>query len=217
MGEKNFKYIKQFVKDVTKQFAIGQENTQIGVIPFSHYYKVAIKLNQFTDYVTFANAVDSLDYEGAGSSLSGALKISQLELFIPENGGRKEGIKIVEGGGLQTGRKAKRGVLQALVVISDGGSSTGVDALLNSAETLKNSGKRVFVVGLGRFEHLKNIKMMASEPVKKHVFLVKEGEELSKLVYKLTQGICKDIRPVMKKFTVMENGKVITSLTYTDT
>ena len=107
-------------------------------------------------------------------------------------------------------------VLQALAVITDGGSSTGVDALLLSAEALKNSGKRVFVIGLGEFEHLKNIRMVASEPINKHVFLVKNGTELSKISHKLATAICKDVKPTSKKFTVTENGQIITSLLYNE-
>lgn len=105
-------------------------------------------------------------------------------------------------------------VLQALVVITDGGSSTGIDSLLHSAETLKDSGKRVFVVGLGKHEYAKNLKMMASEPEENHCFVVKKGEELSKLTSKLAKAICKDIKPEMKEFTVTENNKVLTSQQY---
>ncbi|KXJ07918.1 Matrilin-3 [Exaiptasia diaphana] len=215
MGEKNFNYIKKFVKNVIKFFAIGEENTQIGVIPFSHYFKVEIKLNQYSDYGELSKAIDNLAFEGSGSTLAGALKIAQLELFVPENGGRKEAMTVFnQPEGVTVQESEKEAVFQAVVVISDGGSSTGVDALLYSAENLKRSGKRVFVVGLGKHEHMKNIKMMASDPEKTHIFLVENGKQLNSLTKKLADAICKDIKPVMQKFTVSENSKVITSLLY---
>ena len=88
MGETNFNYIKKFVQDVVKRFAVSPEETRVGVIPFSHYYKVAIKFDQFSDLGELSKAIDNLPYEGAASSLSSALKITQLELFNPENGAR---------------------------------------------------------------------------------------------------------------------------------
>jgi len=69
-------------------------------------------------------------------------------------------------------------------------------------------------VGLGKYEHIKNIKMMASEPEKNHIFLVDSGKDLRKVVSKLTKAICEDIKPSMKEFTVSENGKVLTSQLY---
>jgi hypothetical protein len=70
------------------------------------------------------------------------------------------------------------------------------------------------VVGLGKYEYIKNLKMMASEPEKNHCFVVKKGEELSKITKKLTKAICKDIKPVMKEFSVTENKQVLTSQQY---
>ena len=100
------------------------------------------------------------------------------------------------------------------MVVTDGGSSTGIDSLLDSAEILKDSGKRVFVVGLGQHENIKNLKMMSSEPQENHCFLVERGEDLYKVIGKLTKAICKDIKPEMKEFTVTENNRVLTSQQY---
>lgn len=88
MGETNFNYIKKFVQDVIKKFAVSSEGTRVGVVPFSHYYKVAIKFDQFSDLSELSKAIDNLPYEGAGTSLSSALKVTQMELFNPENGAR---------------------------------------------------------------------------------------------------------------------------------
>lgn len=55
---------------------------------------------------------------------------------------------------------------------------------------------------------------MASEPEENHCFMVKKGEELSKLAAKLTKAICKDLKPEMKEFSVTENNQVLTSQQY---
>ena len=82
-------------------------------------------------------------------------------------------------------------VKMAAVVVTDGSSGGGVDAVKDKTDILKHHGTEIFVVALGNEIKPKEIRAMASKPERGHVFLLKKGTDVDKLVSGLAREICK--------------------------
>ncbi|EDO48100.1 predicted protein [Nematostella vectensis] len=201
MGDENFGYIKQFIKKVSHEFLLSKDSVQVGVVPFSHHYALEFGLTNYTNHKALDAAIDKIQFEGSFSMLSGALKVVQQKLFMPQ---------LVE-----VKSKAKKDKpLQAVVIVGDGGNLSGSDALYESSLALKDTGKRLFVVGLGRLEYEASMRMLASEPPKTHFFNAGTGKNLKNFVKRLANSICKDICPERRRFSVTEGKDVIAAFDY---
>ena len=80
---------------------------------------------------------------------------------------------------------------QILVVLTDGASTGGEKTLRVPLENLKQSYVNIFAIGIGRNINKRELEMMATAPVKEHVFYVANMQELQTLLTNIGESACK--------------------------
>ena len=79
---------KEFVKSLAESFGIGLSTTRAGIITFSYYAELSVKLSQYDSVDEFKGAVDGLPMMGSTTRIDKALKLAQTSLFTTANGAR---------------------------------------------------------------------------------------------------------------------------------
>ncbi|XP_065653360.1 collagen alpha-6(VI) chain-like isoform X2 [Hydra vulgaris] len=100
---------KNFLKTLAAMFGISPNGSRVGVITFSFYAQLSIKLNSFSDLSSFNAAVDSIPLMGLTTRIDRALRLAQNQMFTLENGGRI-------------------GVTKLIILLTDGSQTSGGDA-----------------------------------------------------------------------------------------
>jgi len=76
-------------------------------------------------------------------------------------------------------------------VLTDGASTGGEKSLRVPLENLKQSDVNIFAIGIGRNINKRELEMMATAPVKEHVFYVATMQELQTLLTNIGESACK--------------------------
>ena len=80
--------------------------------------------------------------------------------------------------------------LQILVVLTDGASTGGEKSLRVPLKNLEQSYVNIFAIGIGRNINKRELEMMATPPVKEHVFYVATMKELQTLLTSIGESAC---------------------------
>ena len=92
----NFIKQKEFVKNIIKQFPVGIDQTQAGIIKYGDKAETGINFFEFFTKVDLFNAIDSLEHSKDSSSrLDLALKMARDELFDASRGARGDEVNKV--------------------------------------------------------------------------------------------------------------------------
>ena len=123
---------KKFLKEVVAYFGLSKEGSHASVITFSHSPKHSIKLNDYFDLKLFNGAVDAIPLMGYTTRIDRALRLTQLDMFTEENGGK-------------TGRH------KILILLTDGTQTkdAGAEHPGDVAGELRNAGINILSVGIG--------------------------------------------------------------------
>ena len=91
-GSVRFDYLdeKDFLKSLAGAFGISDEGSRLGVITFSYYSELSIKMSDHNDISSFNKAVDAIPLMGSTTRIDRALRLTQKEMFAPANGGRED-------------------------------------------------------------------------------------------------------------------------------
>ena len=123
---------KQFLKAIAAQFGVNQNNSRIGVISFSYFAELSIKLDEHDNQHTFNKAVDDIPNMGSTTRIDRALRLAQKELFDERNGARFQVNKI-------------------LILLTDGSQTQDTDSEdpATIAKEIRDSGIQMLTVGIG--------------------------------------------------------------------
>ena len=123
---------KEFLKAIAAQFGVNQNTSRIGVISFSYFTELSIKLNEHDNLHTFNKAVDDIPYMGSTTRIDKALRLTQSELFDEKNGARFQVNKI-------------------LILLTDGSQTQESDAEdpVMIAQQIRDSSIQMLTVGIG--------------------------------------------------------------------
>ena len=92
----NFFKQKEFVKNIIKQFPVGPDQTQVGIIKYGEKADTGINFYDFFTEPDLFNAIDSLDHsKDSASRLDLALKMARDELFTASRGARGDEVNKV--------------------------------------------------------------------------------------------------------------------------
>ena len=96
VNDDNFIKQKEFVKNIIKQFPVGIDQTQAGIIKYGDNAETGINFFEFFTKVDLFNAIDSLEHSKDSSSrLDLALKMARDELFDASRGARGDEVNKV--------------------------------------------------------------------------------------------------------------------------
>lgn len=167
VGYINFNQQKSVVKDLIRQFSIGQDSTQIGVVTFASSVAIDIHLNDHTDIFSLLHAVDAIVYSGGGTNTHHALSTVIDQSLTITNGDRTTAANIV-------------------IVITDGRSALQFNTL-QEAERLK-SVATVMAVGIGSNVNQAELTGIASSDM--YLFHVDNYNRLSAVLTNISTAAC---------------------------
>ena len=122
---------KEFLKFFAASFGISSKGTRAGVVTFSYFGELSIKLSDHSDISSFNLAVDNIKLMGSTARIDKALCLAQRKLFSLANGGRP-------------------GVPKLLILLTY--SSPVQNARVGEiADELRADGINILVVGIGRY------------------------------------------------------------------
>ena len=122
---------KEFLKFFAASFGISSKGTRAGVVTFSYFGELSIKLSDHSDISSFNLAVDNIKLMGSTARIDKALCLAQRKLFSLANGGRL-------------------GVPKLLILLTY--SSPVQNARVGEiADELRADGINILVVGIGRY------------------------------------------------------------------
>ncbi|CAH3168650.1 unnamed protein product [Porites evermanni] len=172
ISDDDFRREKNFVAELAKGFSnFGPNGVQMGVVSYSTYANVDIKLKAYSNKADFMKAVDRIKHRGGWTYTDRALTLAKTELFQPSNGARK-------------------GVTKILLVVTDGASNGGIKSLRSPVEELRSSKVNIFSVGVGQSLNRNELEFMASDPKASHLFFVRNMAELPNLLNTLAESSC---------------------------
>ncbi|XP_066485256.1 collagen alpha-4(VI) chain-like [Tiliqua scincoides] len=164
--EENFLAMKTFMKEIVDSFVIAQDKVQIGVAQYSEDPQKEFYLNEFFTDDAIKGKIDSIVQLRASTFTGKGLRFVK-RFFEASNGSRKN-----------------KGVLQFLIVITDGQSDDAVD---EAAISLRNDGIQVFVIGIGILNSFELVRISGSA---QRVYTVENFEGLKTIEKKFVTDIC---------------------------
>ena len=154
IGLQNWIVEKTFTKKLARVINISPAGGRAGVVIFSQYAYLRIKLNQYTTYNGFAGGVDRLSKKGAGTSIGKGLKLALEQLFTLRNGMRSDAEKQV-------------------VLITDGQDKNS--AYHQIARRYRARNIKIIIIGVGSVNKWNLRKLVASD---KDLYIAKNFDEL---------------------------------------
>ncbi|XP_073677634.1 collagen alpha-1(XII) chain-like [Garra rufa] len=166
----NFKTVRSFLGMFVKAFAVGSEQTRIGLVLYSKDSWIEWHLNTHRTKEAVISAVKHLPYKG-GITLTGRGLTHILEnSFKAQSGSRPDVPKIV-------------------ILITDGKSQ---DDVLAPAQRLRDAGIELFAIGVKNADK-KQLKAIASPPKKTHVYNAPDFSLMLDIMEGLTRSVCERI------------------------
>lgn len=174
--ESDFRVGLDFVVNVCQYFDIGYpEGTRIALIRFSSFPKIIFHFNTYINKNDVLNAIRATTYQTGGTRTDLALLKAHKQIFgNPANGVRPKEL----------------GVPRVLVLLTDGRSTSGMDAIVNSSTLLRQDGVNIFVIGIGKNVNKEELNIIASDPDADHVVYSNTFAEINNMVEKMREYSC---------------------------
>ena len=130
---KNYAKKKDFLKAVATKIGVSSTGPRLGVVTFSYFSELSIKLSDHSNISSFKNAVDNILLMGSKTRIGQALRLAQEELFSFSNGGRA-------------------GIPKLLILLTDGRQKqdAGASQRGDIADELRADGINILAVGIGQ-------------------------------------------------------------------
>lgn len=169
IGPLNYEKMKDFLKGVVSHFDIGEDRVRVGLITYNHGAVTEFKLNEFYSTAEVLNAFATIQDTGTGTTTHAALNRARMELFTPEQGDRP-------------------GVPNLALLLTDG-KSTNPEKTAIQQQLLKDTGARIFVVGIGDIDP-EELLLIASEPDDKYYAYVDTFDKLAVILDHFAETAC---------------------------
>ncbi|CAG5865883.1 unnamed protein product, partial [Menidia menidia] len=172
MGEKNFEHIRQFLYSLIKSLhKFGEERFKFALIQYNSRPETEFHLNSYSSLEALAH-VKAMSYRGGGTRTGLGLEYLLSTHMTKASGSR-----------------AADGVVQVVVVVTDGQSQ---DDVAEPAMVLKMAGVVIFTVGIQDAVD-SELREMASQPQDNHIFNVDSALKLQDIVPNLVISLCSTI------------------------
>eukprot|EP00105_Crassostrea_gigas_P044752 XP_019928900.1 PREDICTED: uncharacterized protein LOC105343303 [Crassostrea gigas] len=166
-GSTNFQTQKDFVSKFVNFLNIGPNDVQVTVGSFSTAAYSFFNLNTYHNKANLLHAISQIPYRPGGTNTFYALDMAEHYSFTPRHGDRSNAPNIV-------------------YVMTDGQSSSH-SWTHNAAQHLKNSGVKVFVIGVGHVSIDELIDMATDH---EHVFTVDSFSNLPSIQHLVEATYC---------------------------
>ena len=89
------KFKRVFIAQLVSELGLSEDTVRASVIASGPEAKLPIKFNSHKDTAAFSKAVDSISWMKGTRDLGKALKLAQKDMFVEENGSRKNAAKVL--------------------------------------------------------------------------------------------------------------------------
>ncbi|XP_050993234.1 collagen alpha-1(XII) chain-like [Labeo rohita] len=179
IGRLNFKTVRSFLGLFVRAFAVGSEQTRIGLVLYSKDSWTEWHLDTHSTKGALTDAVKNLPYKGENTRTGLALMYILENSFKAESGSRSDVPKIV-------------------ILITDGKSS---DDVLLPAQSLRDAGIELFAMGV-KDASVKELRAIASPPEETHVYNVDDFSFMLDIMKKLNRSVCERISELNREISV---------------
>ncbi|TSQ01578.1 Collagen alpha-3(VI) chain [Bagarius yarrelli] len=170
LGKGNFKVTMEFIRELIDLFVTESDNLQIGLAHYATDVTDVFYFNTYNNKDDILDAISRTEYKGGWKINTGnAIRHIQQTHFVKEKGSRKD-----------------EGVPQILMLVTGGRSQ---DDGKSAALALKNSGVRVYAIGVGDIED--ELNKLGSEPTT--VARASTFQELSELNERILDTLVDDV------------------------
>ncbi|XP_056611528.1 collagen alpha-3(VI) chain isoform X1 [Triplophysa dalaica] len=184
LGRDNFKEVLDFVVNLIDLFYTERDDLRIGLAHYAADVTDVFYLNDYKNKDDIISAISQTEYKGGREIRTGnAIRHVQQTHFVKEKGSRKD-----------------EGIPQILMVIPGGGSK---DDGKSAALALKNTGVRIYAVGVGDIvDELNNLGSEATTVARASTF-----QELSELNEQILQAFDDEVRGIRHCTTTQETAR----------
>ncbi|XP_037701037.1 collagen alpha-4(VI) chain-like [Choloepus didactylus] len=169
IGPQNFQKVKNFLQSVVLGLDISSDHVRVGLAQYNDNIYPAFHLNQYPLRSVVLEQIQNLPYRTGGTNTGNALEFIRTNFLMEAAGSR-----------------AKDGVPQIVILVTDGESS---DEVQEVADKLKEDGVVVYVVGVN-VQDVQELQKIASEPFEKFLFNTENFSILQDLSGSILQTLC---------------------------
>ncbi|XP_033736270.1 collagen alpha-6(VI) chain-like isoform X1 [Pecten maximus] len=168
-GHTNFNKQLQFMGDFVKQFQIGPQNVQVGLVTFSTSAHNEFYFNTYHDQAGILNKLNNVHYSGGTTHTDAGLQYSRLFHFT------------------STYHGARRNAQKIAIVMTDGQSSSK-SSTSRQAQYLRDMGVKVISIGIGSGIDQRELNTIATDS--NHAFSVSSFDVLKSIEIELKNAAC---------------------------
>ncbi|CAC5385625.1 unnamed protein product [Mytilus coruscus] len=165
VGADNFRKELEFVKSTINNYNISPQCIQVGIITFSGQVYHNINLGSYSTKAAIMSAIDQIQYQPGRRYTTEAIKYLQSNSFKQFAGARSNAAHI--------------GVLVT------NGQPTNNLAFQQEAKKARDSGIRLYTVGIGQGTHQNELMLSSTYPQNRHSMSAQNFDSLSDLAYPL--------------------------------
>ncbi|XP_058249857.1 collagen alpha-6(VI) chain-like [Hemibagrus wyckioides] len=185
IGPENFQKIRDFLLTSVTSFHVGPDMVQIGLVQYSDSPHTEFYLNSFETKEKIFDQITNLPYRGGGTSTGLGLSLLLKQHFVKEAGSR-----------------AKDGVPQIAVVITDGQSQDNVEP---HAQDLKHQGIILYAIGI-KDADMEQLKEIATKPYEQHIYSVSDFAALQGISQRFRQNLCTTLEEAKRQVSQAPQG-----------
>jgi len=189
---RNWDITKEFLVDLTRLFAIGPDDVQVGFVLFSDVATVEWGLTQYQDQASLISAIRNVPYIGETTNLNDALYLTRTKVFAP---------------GLGT----RAGARKAAIILTDGEDNVpaeGTPLTLQNATAAKRDNIRLTAIGVSDQVNVARLQQIASQPSDRHYYPVDDFGALDSIVNDLATIVCGGTLYVLPELAIRFNNVI---------
>ncbi|XP_032713459.1 collagen alpha-3(VI) chain isoform X3 [Lontra canadensis] len=194
-GKEHFRLVREFLYDVIESLAVGDSDFHFALVQFNGNPHTEFLLNTYRTKQEVLSHISNMSYIGGSNETGKGLE------YVMQN-------HLTEA----AGSRAREGVPQVIVVLTDGHSDDGL--ALPSVE-LKSADVNVFAIGVEEADE-GALKEIASEPLNLHVFNLENFTSLHDIVGNLVSCVQSSVAPegaggteTLKDITAQDSADII--------
>ncbi|XP_066540108.1 collagen alpha-6(VI) chain [Hoplias malabaricus] len=180
IGTENFQRIRDFLRMLVESFDVGADMVRIGLVQYGNSVRTEFFLNSYTSKEEIVQYINTLPYMGGGTKTGMGLNFLLTNHFNEAAGSR-----------------AKQGVPQIVVVITDGQSQ---DNVAPYAQELRQKGIVIYAIGI-KDADMDQLEEIATEPYDQHIYSVSDFTALQSISQSFIQVLCTTVEEAKRQVT----------------
>ncbi|XP_041962560.1 collagen alpha-6(VI) chain-like isoform X2 [Alosa sapidissima] len=180
IGKENFQRIRDFLYTLIDSFSVSPNQVRIGLAQFSQDPRTEFLLNTYQDKQDILSYIRKLPYKGGGTMTGLGLDFILKEQFTE-----------------QAGSRARQGVPQIAIVITDGESQDDVEP---HADDLRRRGIILYAIGI-KDADAEQLRKIGNEPHDQHVYSVSDFSALQGISQNIVQVLCTTVEEAKRQIT----------------